>query len=139
MTLLPLETVYTFSIKENGKSFLRWWKTGSTFIFFFLFYSIEEFFITLSIKLKGSSISESSDINEDDRVDLIGINSPEIDEIRRCSRTRMERNVNKIIAIKPKATRWIESWSQTRKVGGVVSLGIIPMAVESYECTNFLS
>lgn len=51
----------------------------------------------------------------------------------------MERNVNKIIAIKPKATRWIESWSQTRKVGGIVSLGIIPMAVESYECTNFLS
>lgn len=42
------------------------------------------------------------DIDEDDRVDLIGINSLEIDEIRQCSRTRMERNVNKIFAIKPR-------------------------------------
>lgn len=42
------------------------------------------------------------DINENDRVDLIGINSPEVDEIRRWPRTRMERNVNKIFAIKPR-------------------------------------
>lgn len=109
MTLLPLETVYTFSIKENGKSFddekrdLR-----LSFFFSFLFY--RRIFYNFIHQIEEFINRESPDINEeDDRVDLIGINSPEIDEIRRCSRTRIERNVNKIIAIKPKATRWIES------------------------------
>lgn len=67
--------------------------------FFFSFY-YRRIFITLCINQIEEFIIR--DINENDRVDLIGINSPEVDEIRRWPRTRMERNVNKIFAIKPR-------------------------------------
>lgn len=89
------------SIKESRKSFFRWWKNGiHVYLLFFFSFYYRRIFITLCINQIEEFIIR--DINENDRVDLIGINSPEVDEIRRWPRTRMERNVNKIFAIKPR-------------------------------------
>lgn len=100
-TLLPLETVYTFHKGEQEVVFSMMKKRDprlSSFFFFSFYY--RRIFITLCINQIEEFIIR--DINENDRVDLIGINSPEVDEIRRWPRTRMERNVNKIFAIKPR-------------------------------------
>lgn len=91
-TLLPLETVYTFHKGEQEVvlSMMKKRDPRLSSFFFFSFYYRRVYH------------SWERDINENDRVDLIGINSPEVDEIRRWPRTRMERNVNKIFAIKPR-------------------------------------
>lgn len=82
MTLLPLEAVYTFHKGEQEVVFSMMKNGIHVYLLFFFFFSIiEEFLYTLCIKLK-SLTSMRGDINEDDRVDLIEINSPEVDEIR---------------------------------------------------------
>lgn len=92
------------SIKESRKSFFRWWKNGIHvyLLFFFFFLLSKNFYNFMHQSNRRVYHSWERDINENDRVDLIGINSPEVDEIRRWPRTRMERNVNKIFAIKPR-------------------------------------
>lgn len=92
------------SIKEKQEVVLSMMKKRdprlSSFFFFFLL--SKNFYNFMHQSNRRVYHSWERDINENDRVDLIGINSPEVDEIRRWPRTRMERNVNKIFAIKPR-------------------------------------